>query len=66
MKSVRTIFLVLYKECAVYLPFINAGKAVMDTEYRGKKNKLCPRLNGLNINRIRKKLDLGAWLKACR
>lgn len=49
-----------------YVPFINAGKAVMDTEYRGKKSKFCPTLNGLNINGIRKRLDLDAWRKSCR
>ena len=53
-----------YKECDRLTPFVQAGKAVMEVEY--KLDPFCPQANALNFNSLRKKLSLNAYRVACR
>ena len=57
-----------YNECDMLLPFINAGKAVFNTEYGAASlaTSVCPRANSLNFDTLVKNLDLDAWRVACR
>ena len=55
-----------YKECDTLLPFIRAGKAVFNAEYRLEPSAFCPQANALNFNSLRKKLELDAWVVPCR
>lgn len=50
------------------LPFINAGKAVFQVEYRPASlaNTICPQANSLNFDTLIKNWDLDAWRVACR
>jgi hypothetical protein len=52
--------------CGQLEPFLHAGKAVMDVEYRLAPDKFCGRANAMNINALYKRLDLGAYRAACR
>ena len=49
-----------YSECSTLLPFINAGKAVFEVEYRGQPSKFCPKANAMKLNSIKKNLSLDA------
>jgi hypothetical protein len=42
------------------LPFINAGKAVFEVEYRGQPSKFCPKANAMKLSSIKKNLSLDA------
>jgi hypothetical protein len=58
-----------YSECSLYTPFINAGKAVFETQYTDNgwtTSQFCPQANALNFNAILKHLSLDAWMQACR
>jgi glycosyl hydrolase family 114 len=58
-----------YQECNLVAPFLNAGKAVFETEYTDDGMTLpqfCPQANAMNINALLKQRNLGAWLMACR
>jgi hypothetical protein len=55
-----------YQECDTLLPFANAGKAVMQIEYRVPPKKFCPAANARNFNAIKKGLALRAARVACR
>ncbi len=48
-----------YGECALLLPFVQAGKAVMEIEYHGSTTKICAagNTNGFNTIKKRRKLD---------
>jgi hypothetical protein len=50
----------LYSECSTLLPFINAGKAVFEVEYRGQPSKFCPKANAMKLSSIKKNLSLDA------
>jgi hypothetical protein len=52
--------------CTQLRPFLRAGKAVMDAEYRLAPGAFCARANAMNINALVKRLDLGAYRVACR
>jgi hypothetical protein len=52
--------------CDQLKPFLHAGEAVMDVEYRLPPGKFCSRANAMNINALSKRLDLGAYRAACR
>jgi hypothetical protein len=55
-----------YKECGKLVPFINAGKAVFEVEYRLKTSQFCPQANAMNFNSMKKHLSLNAWRDPCR
>ncbi|MFN8544208.1 MAG: endo alpha-1,4 polygalactosaminidase [Candidatus Binatia bacterium] len=57
---------VQYGFCGQFVPFVTAGKAVMATEYRRSPKKICPVLNALDFNGIKKPKSLKARRKACR
>jgi hypothetical protein len=54
-----------YRECGVLDAVIAAGKAVFQAEYRGKPKRFCPNANARGFSSIRKKLSLGAPIRAC-
>lgn len=54
-----------YRECDALRPFVLAGKAVFQVEYRGAASGFCPRARALGFSSMRKRLDLGAWRVAC-
>lgn len=47
-----------FSECDLLNPFLQAGKAVFQVEYKGKAKKICPPANTANRNAIIKSLDL--------
>ena len=55
-----------YQECGLLNPFRNAGKAVMNIEYKLGVKKFCPTANALNFNSLKKALALKAPRTACR
>ena len=55
-----------YNECNLLLPFLSAGKAVFEVEYRLKAKDFCPEANAMNFNSMRKHLNLDAWREPCR
>jgi hypothetical protein len=55
-----------YSECAALLPFIHAGKAVMEVEYTLAPAQFCPQANAMNFNALKKNLSLDATRAACR
>lgn len=55
-----------YQECQTLLPFINAGKAVMEVEYNLNPAQFCPKANSMNFNSLKKHLGLGTYRVACR
>jgi hypothetical protein len=55
-----------YRECDLLTPFVSAGKAVFQIEYKGRTTRLCPQANALDFDTIRKHLDLDAWRVPCR
>lgn len=55
-----------YKECDRLQPFLDAGKAVFEVEYKLDTASFCPKANAMNLNSLKKKLNLGAWRVACR
>lgn len=54
-----------YKECDALMPFIHAGKAVLNVEYRVKTNQFCSQANSMHFSSIRKKTSLNAWREKC-
>ncbi len=55
-----------YDECDKLLPFIQANKPVWGIEYEGSTGSFCPKANQLNLDTIKKKMDLDAWRESCR
>ena len=55
-----------YHECFKLKPFIQAGKAVFEVEYRLDASEFCPKANDLNFNSMKKRLSLKAWRHPCR
>jgi len=55
-----------YHECTKLEPFIAAGKPVFEVEYKLKTGQFCAKANAMDLNSLRKKLELGVWRKACR
>ena len=55
-----------YRECDRLSPFVAAGKAVFGVEYEGNPSDFCPRLNALNFDWLKKRLDLSSWRESCR
>ncbi|MBU1492958.1 MAG: endo alpha-1,4 polygalactosaminidase [Actinobacteria bacterium] len=54
-----------YHECELLLPFIEQGKAVFGVEYRGRPSGFCPEARRLGFSWLKKRLDLGAWVRSC-
>jgi hypothetical protein len=55
-----------YKECSMYSPFVQAGKAVLVTEYAAKNvAKKCNGARKLRFSLIFKHHNLNAWRRAC-
>ena len=54
-----------YNECDTLIPFIDAGKAVFNTEYKGNTANFCPKMNNLRISSIKKNLNLDATMTPC-
>lgn len=54
-----------YKECAKLTPFVTAGKAVFDIEYKGAPAFFCAQAGALGLTALKKKLSLNAWLVGC-
>ena len=46
-----------YEECDLYSPFIEAGKAVFETEYELEPSEYCEQAKELDFSSIRKSLD---------
>ena len=55
-----------YEECALYTPFITAGKPVFEIEYDLATSAFCAQANTLNFNALKKNLGLDAARVACR
>jgi len=54
-----------YKECAALNPFISAGKAVLQIEYKGDPSQICPVSLSSGFLTLFKNLSLDAWRQAC-
>ena len=54
-----------YKECGKALPFIRAGKAVLETEYKLPRSSFCSKAHDLGFSAMRKRLSLRVWRRAC-
>jgi hypothetical protein len=55
-----------YHECGTLQPFVNAGKAVFEVEYKLTTNQFCQKANDMNFNSMRKHLSLKVWRRPCR
>jgi len=55
----------VYHECALTSPFVDAGKAVIDIEYRLERAAFCDRAGRLGISAMRKHRELDAWRRPC-
>jgi hypothetical protein len=55
-----------YDECDLLSPFISAGKAVFNVEYKLATSQFCPQANVMNFNSLKKHLNLDAYRAACR
>lgn len=55
-----------YDECEPYLAFVESGKAVFGVEYTGDPQEFCLRANAMNLDWLKKDLDLDASRIACR
>jgi hypothetical protein len=53
-------------ECDRYRPFVAAGKAVFEAEYKLRPDQFCPQANSLNFDALRKERGLTAERVACR
>jgi len=56
----------VWDECSLMLPFINAGKAVLHIEYTGNPATLCPLLLQYGFSTVFKHQELDAYLASCR
>ena len=54
-----------YRECGALRPFAEAGKAVLEVEYRLPRSRFCARAARLGFDSMRKRLSLGAWRRPC-
>lgn len=55
-----------FRECRRLDPFLEAGKAVFEIEYRGRRSDFCPRANRRGISTVKKRRELDAWRRPCR
>jgi hypothetical protein len=54
-----------FDECAGLTPFIEAGKAVLHTEYDVEPSEYCPQTTRLRLSSLHKNRDLDATFRAC-
>jgi hypothetical protein len=54
-----------YHECGRVTPFVNAGKAVLETEYSLPRSAFCAHAQRLGFSAMKKRLSLGAWRRPC-
>ena len=54
-----------YDECELMQPFLSAGKAVFQVEYKLATGSFCTEANRLGFSSMRKRLALDAWREAC-
>ena len=54
-----------YQECGQILPFVQAGKAVFEVEYRLSPSRFCPQAMALGFNAMQKHVALDAWREPC-
>jgi hypothetical protein len=54
-----------YHECGRFAPFVEAGKAVLETEYSLARSEFCGRAVELGFSSMKKRLSLGAWRRPC-
>jgi hypothetical protein len=54
-----------YSYCNKETPFIQAGKAVFETEYKWQTSQFCAKAKTLNFSAMRKQLSLDRWRQAC-
>lgn len=55
-----------YNECSVYSEFTGRNKAVFGVEYQGSPASFCPLANSLNLDWLKKNLNLDAARQSCR
>jgi hypothetical protein len=55
-----------YNECEMLVPFIKAGKPVFGIEYQSATSSFCSKANSMNLDFLKKQLDLGAKRESCR
>jgi hypothetical protein len=54
-----------YSECETLKPFVTAGKAVFEVEYKLEPSQFCAQANALGFRSMRKNLALDAWTSPC-
>lgn len=52
-------------ECSSYVPFISAGKAVLEVEYQGTLESICPVTKSYGFSSMLKTTALEAWRSVC-
>jgi len=55
-----------YDECSLLQPFLDAGKAVFQVEYKTATSNFCPTANTMNFNALRMPLNLDGGRWPCR
>jgi hypothetical protein len=54
-----------YRECGQAVPFIDAGKAVLEVEYKLGRADFCSKAKALGFSSMKKRLSLGPWRRPC-
>ena len=54
-----------YRECGKAVPFIDAGKAVLEVEYKLDRSDFCSKAQALGFSSMKKRLSLGPWRRPC-
>jgi hypothetical protein len=54
-----------YRECGRLRPFTEAGKAVLNVEYRLPRSEFCDKSSDRGFGSIRKRLSLRVWRRSC-
>jgi hypothetical protein len=55
-----------YKECDTLLPFISAGKALFEVEYKLQPRRFCPAANAMNFNCHTHCVPVGVLRENCK
>jgi hypothetical protein len=53
------------RECGRLRPFTEAGKAVLNVEYRLPRSEFCDKSSERDFGSIRKRLSLRVWRRSC-
>jgi hypothetical protein len=54
-----------YHECGRLHPFVAAGKAVFEVEYRLNRSAFCSKANSMGLISMKKRLRLDSWRRPC-